>query len=305
MFDAYLAARAKREGQPFVPFDPVPTTMRYIDGKLRADGTRSFLASRSISLPEGKPDDPPDAETVNGLSNRKNQMLLDKLEHDGVQVYSGSVRYLDAVRKAGLPRAVVSASANTRQVLAAAKLDDAFDVIVDGVVAGREHLRGKPAPGHVPRCRAVAARRAVVGGRLRRRARWCRSRPRRRLRVRGWCRSRGAAGCVAPARRLRVWSTISPSSSTRHDSASCISRGSLADSGAQAGCQRPCADRSRCSPLPMVTWGCAAISTRANPRGCQARTSTRFTNGDRWRMSSPAMATRSRARRSSTLPTAS
>ncbi len=146
MFDGYLAERAKREGRPFVPFDPQADYDAYIDGRLRADGTRSFLASRDISLPEGQPDDPPDAETVNGLSNRKNQLLLDKLEHDGVQVYAGSVRYLEAVRNAGLPRAVVSASANTRQVLGAAKLDNAFDAIVDGVVAGREHLRGKPAP---------------------------------------------------------------------------------------------------------------------------------------------------------------
>jgi beta-phosphoglucomutase family hydrolase len=146
MFDAYLAARAKREGCPFVAFDPVADYDAYIDGKLRADGTRSFLASRGITLPEGNPDDSPDAETINGLSNRKNQILLDTLKRDGVQVYPGSVRYLEAVRKAGLPRAVVSASANTRQVLAAARLDNAFDAIVDGVVAGRDHLRGKPAP---------------------------------------------------------------------------------------------------------------------------------------------------------------
>jgi len=146
MFDAYLAERARREGRQFVPFDPVADYDAYIDGKLRADGTRSFLASRGIALPEGAPDDPPDAQTIQGLSNRKNQILLDKLEHDGVQVYAGSVRYLDAVRQAGIPRAVVSASANTRQVLAAAKLDHDFDVIVDGVVAGREHLHGKPAP---------------------------------------------------------------------------------------------------------------------------------------------------------------
>ena len=146
MFDTYLAARAQRVGEQFVAFDPVQDYDAYIDGKLRTDGTRSFLASRGISLPEGDPDDPPDAETVNGLSNRKNQMLLDKLATDGVQVYDGSVRYLKAVADAHLPRAVVSASANTRQVLAAAQLEDMFDTIVDGVVAGREHLKGKPEP---------------------------------------------------------------------------------------------------------------------------------------------------------------
>jgi beta-phosphoglucomutase family hydrolase len=146
MFDNYLAERSRRNGTQFVPFDQVADYDAYIDGKLRSDGTRSFLASRGITLPEGTPDDPPGAETIDGLSNRKNQIQLERLKRDGVQVYPGSVRYLEAVRKAGLPRAVVSASANTHQVLAAANLESAFDAIVDGVVAGREHLRGKPAP---------------------------------------------------------------------------------------------------------------------------------------------------------------
>jgi beta-phosphoglucomutase family hydrolase len=146
MFDTFLAERAQREGNQFIAFDPIHDYDAYIDGRLRADGTRSFLASRGISLPEGGPDDPPGAETVNGLSNRKNAILLERLRQDGVQVYPGSIRYLQAVREAKLPRAVVSASANTRQVLAAASLQDAFDTIVDGIVAGREHLQGKPAP---------------------------------------------------------------------------------------------------------------------------------------------------------------
>jgi beta-phosphoglucomutase family hydrolase len=146
MFDSYLAGRAQRTGQVFVPFDPGGDYDAYIDGKLRADGTRSFLASRGILLPEGAPDDPPTAETVNGLSNRKNEILLERLRTGGVQVYPGSVRYLQAVRDAGLHRAVVSASANTRQVLAAAGLTEDFETIVDGIVAAREHLKGKPAP---------------------------------------------------------------------------------------------------------------------------------------------------------------
>jgi len=146
MFDAYLQDRAKRAGQTFVPFDPVDDYDAYIDGKLRADGTRSFLQSRSISLPEGNPDDPPEAETIHGLSNRKNAILLERLRTQGVQVYEGSVRYLEACKSAGLRRAVVSASANTRQVLESAKLTDYFEAIVDGLVAGREHLEGKPAP---------------------------------------------------------------------------------------------------------------------------------------------------------------
>lgn len=172
MFDRYLAERAKRLGEEFVPFDPVADYDAYIDGKLRADGTRSFLASRGITLPEGSPDDPPDAETIRGLSNRKNEILLKRLRTQGVQVYPGSVRYLHAVREAGLPRAVVSASANTRDVLAAAGLTDEFPVIVDGNVAQKEHLRGKPAPDsylyaaqllHVPPAEAAVFEDALAG----------------------------------------------------------------------------------------------------------------------------------------------
>src|SRR5690242_21943473 len=116
MFDTYVSERARRTGVAFVPFDPVQDYDAYIDGKLRADGTRSFLQSRGIDLPEGTPDDPPSAETINGLSNRKNEILLERLRTGGVQVYPGSVRYLNACKDAGLHRAVVSASANTRQV---------------------------------------------------------------------------------------------------------------------------------------------------------------------------------------------
>jgi beta-phosphoglucomutase family hydrolase len=146
MFDSYLEERARRRGEAFVPFDPLVDYDAYIDGKLRADGTRAFLLSRGITLPEGNATDSPQMETVNGLSNRKNAILLQRLRTVGVQVYPGSIRYLEAVASAGLKRAVVSASANTREVLAAAKLTNMFDVIVDGVVAGRDHLRGKPEP---------------------------------------------------------------------------------------------------------------------------------------------------------------
>jgi beta-phosphoglucomutase family hydrolase len=146
MFDAFLRERARQTGQPFVPFDPVAEYDEYVDGKPRADGTRSFLASRGIALPEGHPGDPPDALTVNGLGNRKNLIVLRRIREDGVEAYPGSVRYVRAVRDAGLPRAVVSASANCRDVLVAAGIEELFDARIDGVVAEREHLRGKPAP---------------------------------------------------------------------------------------------------------------------------------------------------------------
>jgi beta-phosphoglucomutase family hydrolase len=146
MFDAFLRGRARQTGQPFVPFDPVTDYDDYVDGKPRADGTRSFLASRGIELPDGHEDDPPDADTVYGLGNRKNQVLLRLIRDEGVEAYPGSVRYVRAVREAGLPRAVVSSSTNCRDVLIAAGIEDLFDARIDGVAAEREHLRGKPAP---------------------------------------------------------------------------------------------------------------------------------------------------------------
>ena len=146
MFDGYLRERSRRTGERFVPFDRVADYENFVDGKPRADGTRSFLQSRGIDLPEGSPDDPPDAETVEGLSNRKNEILLRRIDEDGVEAYPGSVRYVRAVRDAGLRRAVVTSSANCRDVLASAGLADLFETHIDGLTVEREHLRGKPAP---------------------------------------------------------------------------------------------------------------------------------------------------------------
>jgi beta-phosphoglucomutase family hydrolase len=146
MFDEFLRKRAAQTGQRFEPFDQVADYDEYVDGKPRYDGVRSFLAARGIELPEGTPEDPPEAETVHGLGNRKNDLVLALMRRQGVQVYEGSVRYVRAVREAGLGRAVVTSSANAEDVLAAAGIDDLFDVRIDGVVAAREHLEGKPAP---------------------------------------------------------------------------------------------------------------------------------------------------------------
>ena len=146
MFDGYLRERSRQTGEPFVPFDHVADYENFVDGKPRADGTRSFLQSRGIELPEGDAGDPPDAPTVRGLSNRKNEILLRRIRSDGVEVYPGSVRYVRAARDGGLRRAVVSSSANTHDVLAVAHVADLFEAVVDGLVAEREHLRGKPAP---------------------------------------------------------------------------------------------------------------------------------------------------------------
>jgi beta-phosphoglucomutase family hydrolase len=146
MFDAYLRERGARTGEDFVPFDPVADYGEYVDGKPRSDGVRSFLASRGIELPEGEPDDRPDAETVRGLGNRKNELVLRLIHEHGVEPYPGSVRYLEAARDAGLHLAVVSSSTNCQDVLATAGIDRFFEARIDGVVAEREHLKGKPAP---------------------------------------------------------------------------------------------------------------------------------------------------------------
>jgi beta-phosphoglucomutase family hydrolase len=145
MFDEFLRGHAERTGEPFVPFDSTDYD-RYVDGRPRLDGTRAFLTSRGIDLPEGSPSDPDDASTVNGLSNRKNQLVLQRLAEGKVEVFDGSVNYVRAVQAAGLRTAVVSSSANTAQVLDVTGIADLFDVRIDGVVAQERGLAGKPAP---------------------------------------------------------------------------------------------------------------------------------------------------------------
>jgi len=145
MFDAFLRERAEAAGEAFSPFTDADY-VAYVDGKQRADGTRSFLQSRGIHLPDGGPDDPPGAQTVNGLGNRKNEIVLRRIRQDGVRVYDGSVRFVHAARQAGLSTAVVSSSANTVDVLRVTGITDLFDARVDGLVARERGLPGKPAP---------------------------------------------------------------------------------------------------------------------------------------------------------------
>jgi beta-phosphoglucomutase family hydrolase len=138
-FDPLLA----RAGQP--PFSDADY-LEQVDGKPRSDGVRDLLASRGLHVPEGDPDDPPERETIAGIGNRKNRLVLEVIAEQGVEVYDGSLDYLRAVREAGLGVAVVTASANGERVLEAAGLSELVDVRIDGVVARRDGLRGKPAP---------------------------------------------------------------------------------------------------------------------------------------------------------------
>jgi beta-phosphoglucomutase family hydrolase len=135
-FDDYLRERSQATGEPFVPFGSVDYT-RYVDGKLRLDGTRAFLASRGIRPPE---------ELVAELAGRKDALLVELLHQEHVETYDGSVRFVAAARKAGLRTAVVSASKHCQEVLDSAGIADLFDARIDGTVAAEEHLAGKPAP---------------------------------------------------------------------------------------------------------------------------------------------------------------
>jgi beta-phosphoglucomutase family hydrolase len=146
MFDGFLREWAERTGEPFHEFDRPTDYDEYVDGKPRLDGVRSFLESRGIHLPMGSPADPPEAETVHALGTRKNELVLELIRQQGVEPYEGSVRFVEEAREQGLRRAVVSSSTNCQDVLVAAGIDHFFETVIDGVVAEREQLDGKPAP---------------------------------------------------------------------------------------------------------------------------------------------------------------
>jgi beta-phosphoglucomutase family hydrolase len=146
MFDEYLRNRATQTGETFYPFDLTSDYGLYVDGKPRFDGVRDFLTSRGIQLPEGRPDDAPEADTVRGLGNRKNDLVNDILEEQGVQAYAGSVRFIDQVCREGFKVAVVTSSENCTTVLRSARLDSFFKVLVDGNMIRDQQLAGKPAP---------------------------------------------------------------------------------------------------------------------------------------------------------------
>jgi len=146
MFDEYLQKQATQRGEAFHPFDIATDYRLYVDGKPRYDGVRDFLKSRGIELPEGSPDDPPQAETVGGLGNRKNDLVNKIIEEKGVEPYEGSVELIHQLRHQEFKLAVVTSSQNCTGVLKAAKLDGVFDAQVDGNMIHARHLAGKPAP---------------------------------------------------------------------------------------------------------------------------------------------------------------
>jgi beta-phosphoglucomutase family hydrolase len=146
MFDDFLKKRSAETGEPFIPFDIGTDYKLYVDGKLRDEGVSSFLDSRGIKLPFGDVGDPPDRETVIGLGNRKNDLVSKIIETEGVDIFEGSLALVRNLRKKGIKTAVVSASKNCETVLKVTGITDLFDVMVDGNVAARLGLPGKPAP---------------------------------------------------------------------------------------------------------------------------------------------------------------
>jgi HAD superfamily hydrolase (TIGR01509 family) len=146
MFDEYLRKWAAQNGQPFRPFDIGTDYKLYVDGKPRYVGVRDFLKSRGIILPEGTPEDPPSAETVSGLGNRKNELVNARLASAGAEAYPGTIAFALYLRRQGVKTAIVTSSQNCAAVLKSANVADLFDVRVDGDVIASEHLAGKPAP---------------------------------------------------------------------------------------------------------------------------------------------------------------
>jgi len=172
VFDEYLKERAQRQGDTFRPFDLTEDYRRYVDGKPRVDGVRDFLASRDIHLPKGSQNDPPDAETICGIGNRKNALVNAVIEGEGIEAYEGTISFIRQLRERGFKIAVVTSSHNCEAVLESAGLDRFFQVLVDGNVIDDQHLSGKPAPDSflmaanllgVPADRAVVVEDAISG----------------------------------------------------------------------------------------------------------------------------------------------
>ena len=164
LFDEYLARRAAARGEPFQGFGPRDYA-RFVDGRPRYDGVRAFLASRGITIPDGASGDPPGRETVCGLGNRKQAFFQAVLASKGVDTIPGTLAVVRHLRQHGVRRAVVSSSRNCAAILDAAGIAGLFELQVDGIVADRQGLPGKPAPDtflHAARALGVAPSRAVV-----------------------------------------------------------------------------------------------------------------------------------------------
>ena len=165
MFDDFLRRRSEESGEPIQPFEIATDYKKYVDGKLRQEGVRSFLESRGITLPDGDPESTAGYETIHSLGNLKNKLFNEVVTSEGVDVYETSIEVVRRLRDLGIKTAVVTASKNCARILKAAGLTDLFDAQVDGVVAAQLKLPGKPAPDTFLKAAeflAVTPERAVV-----------------------------------------------------------------------------------------------------------------------------------------------
>lgn len=164
-FDEYLERRERQEGETRPPFDIEADYLKYVDGKPRHEGVRSFLAARGIDLPEGDPADEAGTETVHGLGRRKDGLFIERMRRDGVEVFGSTIKLIHALREQAAITAVVTSSRNGREVLRATGIEDLFDMRLDGIDAEVLNLEGKPNPAPFLKCAEliqVAPGRAVV-----------------------------------------------------------------------------------------------------------------------------------------------
>ena len=159
-FDEFLRARAGKRDGNFVPFSETDDYLEHVDGKPRYEGVRGFLLSRAIELPEGSADSPPGEQSVFGLGNRKNQLFTEILEKEPPGIYRTSVALARRLKEAGFRLAVVSSSRNCRAVMAAAGIENLFEVTVDGGNGIRKRSSRETGTRHVYRSRLGSRNRA-------------------------------------------------------------------------------------------------------------------------------------------------
>jgi len=164
-FDTFLKRYASESGEEFEPFDIETDYFHYVDGKPRYEGVRHFLASRNLELPEGTPDSPAYEQSICGIGNRKNELVNIAIQSNGVDFYQSSLDFVENTIKSGIKTAIVSSSQNCETILSSADILYLFPIRVDGRVAMKKKLKGKPSPDtflEAARLLGVKPERAVV-----------------------------------------------------------------------------------------------------------------------------------------------
>jgi len=145
IFDDYMRERSEKLGEEFKEFDKNKDYLQFVDGKPRYKGVQSFLKSRKISVPFGKPEDPETKETCCGIGNRKNVVFNQLLDKGKVEPFDAAIDLISDLKNAGIRVGIVSSSKNCQKILRAAGVEDLFETRVDGVISAELGLKGKPA----------------------------------------------------------------------------------------------------------------------------------------------------------------